>query len=1431
VKPDTAPQRKSFVVCLQGGGVVNLSGEASLNSSSYVWSSVPATGISWQTRKDTITPKIQFINEGNYTLKLTTDNSCNRPSTDTLHFKVISAQSLSLTPQPDACAVIDVYKPKPIIAGAKYTFDGNIFNPNTGIKADVGQHIVIAVLENECGNQEIRDTFTIVQPVPVQITTERGKTLCVNGSLTLTASVEGGRWQGTDINANTGVFTPKSEGRFTLTYLRGTSECERKDTINIVVVKAVSLTLTPQSDECSVFNYLPKPVIPNAVYTLDGTAFNPNTGVQAGLGSHTVLVTLENACGKQEAKDTFVVAQAETLKISTTRGQSLCTGKTVTLDVSPANGTWTGTSVTSKGVFTPQTAGNFVLTYSIGSGSCLQKDTISFNVVAGVALILTPQSDECTVFNYLPKPVIPNAIYTLDGAIFNPNTGIQAGFGEHKVLVSLENACGKQEVKDTFSVTQSEALKINTARGQSVCLNKSLNLDVTPTGGTWSGQFVTASGVFNPQTVGNYVLTYSRGSGSCLQKDTIAFNVVGTVSLSLNNQADQCLAFKYRPTPLVPNAVYTMDGVVFNANDGVDVGVGSHIIEASLKNLCDSSKITKTFKITGLPAIDLMIGDTVACYQGGTLTLKASASTNDGRWSGAGVENGVFTPSKAGFGIQTLTYTAGGTGCEANKTIKVKVIGVEVKTGMNDLKICDPARAVDVPLIGGSPAGGQYRLETPTGQILTKITPSVLGVGTHKIYYVLIDSTTSSLACPSYAFFTVIIYGRPAGGIQGDSAKCTNTPLSIKASGGDSYAWDLGEGTTKQGATISHSYSKEGVYNVRLIVVSDAGCRDTLFKSVKIDAPADAVPSPKDTIICSGSAVQYRIVSGKAESFTWLREGEEVAKGKQPPPLVFENFEQNNKTYQMSLTMGVSVCPNQSQTMKVSVRPKVKAVISASKNRVCSNESVQFAPNLSRGHITRWQWDLGNGVISRDSLPSKMVYQADTIVRFIPIRLIVEDSLCGKDTSTFQLEVIPLSTKAFLNVEQIRVCQGIPTRFVNQSSRFSNIVWNFGDGSTFSSDSIAFHIFKKTGTFTVTLEAYNICGGYAKDTQRITVLPSPQLDSVTYKRLDKCNETRVQFKGYIQNTQPTVYKWTFSNGDTSLLEQPILDFKTGGIFKAILNAIFASNGCPARDSVSLVLKNPLALKIDSLVPDICGNNNGVVMVSVTGGNQPYRYAVNDTNFQFDRALFRNLRGRETYNIFVKDAVGCTQATKTYLDGRPPLVVSLGPDLKIDLGDSVLIRAETNFKSTKNTFKWLNTEGVRCGDCVVSAVRPKRTQAYRVLAKDSLNCEALDTILVEVVVKRLIAMPNVFSPDDSGHNDKLFPSGGVGVEKVNYLRVYDQNGILVYEKLNFQPNEASVGWDGVFKNQALVPQTVTYVMEVLFYDDEKKVYKGNVLLIK
>lgn len=51
----------------------------------------------------------------------------------------------------------------------------------------------------------------------------------------------------------------------------------------------------------------------------------------------------------------------------------------------------------------------------------------------------------------------------------------------------------------------------------------------------------------------------------------------------------------------------------------------------------------------------------------------------------------------------------------------------------------------------------------------------------------------------------------------------------------DSYEWNMGDGNTKSGETISHSYDDSGYYTVELTVETNAGTSDTVMKKIFVE--------------------------------------------------------------------------------------------------------------------------------------------------------------------------------------------------------------------------------------------------------------------------------------------------------------------------------------------------------------------------------------------------------------------------------------------------------------------------------------------------------------------------------------------------------------------------------------------------------------------
>lgn len=99
-----------------------------------------------------------------------------------------------------------------------------------------------------------------------------------------------------------------------------------------------------------------------------------------------------------------------------------------------------------------------------------------------------------------------------------------------------------------------------------------------------------------------------------------------------------------------------------------------------------------------------------------------------------------------------------------------------------------------------------------------------------------------------------------------------------------------------------------------------------------------------------------------------------------------------------------------------------------------------------------------------------------------------------------------------------------------------------------------------------------------------------------------------------------------------------------------------------------------------------------------------------------------------------------------------------------------------------------------------------------------NCEA-------------VYMPAVFSPNDDSVNDFLFVQSSSLVEEVLHFKIFDRWGGVVFEQNNFLPNDSSFGWNGEKENKKMQPGIYVYMVEVQLINGEKKIFKGEVLLLR
>jgi len=81
-------------------------------------------------------------------------------------------------------------------------------------------------------------------------------------------------------------------------------------------------------------------------------------------------------------------------------------------------------------------------------------------------------------------------------------------------------------------------------------------------------------------------------------------------------------------------------------------------------------------------------------------------------------------------------------------------------------------------------------------------------------------------------------------------------------------------------------------------------------------------------------------------------------------------------------------------------------------------------------------------------------------------------------------------------------------------------------------------------------------------------------------------------------------------------------------------------------------------------------------------------------------------------------------------------------------------------------------------------------------------------LVDSTIKANAYIPNLITNDNDGDNDVFMVFGGpYAISKIISMNCYYKDGMPLFHNENFQPNDASYGWDGL-KQMALFIRAVS-----------------------
>lgn len=364
-----------------------------------------------------------------------------------------------------------------------------------------------------------------------------------------------------------------------------------------------------------------------------------------------------------------------------------------------------------------------------------------------------------------------------------------------------------------------------------------------------------------------------------------------------------------------------------------------------------------------------------------------------------------------------------------------------------------------------------------------------------------------------------------------------------------------------------------------------------------------------------------------------------------------------------------------------------------------------------------------------------------------------------------------------------------------------------------------------------------------KKTLTVQVVQNMTPPTVTGEATDQldCSTTQVTVTGAGSSSGPSyAYTWTTTEGHIisgANTLNALVDM-AGQYQLFIMNNL---NGCADSVQVPVTLDPAVPTAFNLSVRDIVcyGDTDGSIAVNgITGGTPPFNYTLVSNNGTTNNQ-FTGLSAGD-YTLMMVDGNGCHLDTVISIGEPGQLVVDLGPQIEVDLGDMATVSVEIQHTTPLRSVTWnyIPPEAI-CNDtmtgpsyCASFTYLPLNSYRHTVTVIDSNGCVASDAVLLEVNKPRGIYVPNVFNPASSDpDNYHLQIYMGRDVAKVHKWLVFDRWGNEVHAAQNILPGDFTHAWDGKVNGQD--GQVAVYVWYALveFIDGEIIEYKGDVTLLR
>jgi gliding motility-associated-like protein len=1282
-------------VAVNGPAAICIGASASLTASganSFTWT--PSTGLSCANcANPTATPTTTTT----YTVTGTSGVGCTATTTYTI----------TVNPKP----IVHTSGDTAICTGASATLRASgattySWTPGTGSGSSftvnpttTTKYIVTGTDANGCTN---RDSATVtVNPLPV-VSAGSNTSICPGGNTTLTATGAATyAWSpATGLSATTGATVTATPAATTTYTVTGTNAngCVSTANVTVSVNGTPNVTVAGNNTICAGGS---------TSLTASGAnsfTWTPSTGLScascANPTANPTATTTYTVTGTSGVGCTGTATVTVTVNPKPTVGaggnKAICSGSSATLTASgAATYAWTPGGTTGVALSVSPTATTKYYVTGTDANGCTNIDSATVTVN--------------------PKPVVSagsntsicpggSATLTASGATtyaWSPSTGLSVATGTsvtatpsatttYTVTGTDANGC-VNTANVTVAVNTNPTVAVNGPAA--ICIGASASLTASGANSfTWTPSTGLscancANPTATPTTTTTYTVTGTSGVGCTA---TTTYTITVNPKPIVHTSGDTAICTGASATLRASGATTyswtpgTGSGSSFTVNPTTTT---KYIVTGTDANGC-TNRDSATVTVNPLPVVSA--GSNTSICPGGNTTLTATGAATYA-WSPATGLSATTGATVTATPAATTTYTVTGTnanGCVSTANVTVSVNGTPNVTVTGPVAIC----------VGGSAqltaSGANTFSWTPSTGLSATTGATVTATPATTTTYTV--TGTSGVGCTGTATYTITVNPKPIVDAGNDTAICTGTAATLRATGAYGYAWTPGTAT---GTPITVTPTATTKY---FVTGTDAnGCSNIDSVTVNVNSLPNVTAAGAATICPGGSAA---LTAAGASTYSWTPAGSLSAttgSSVTATPAATTTYTVVGKA--------ANQCSNSATvTVTVSNTPLISVT---GNTAICAGGST----TLTAGGANAYSWSPATG-LSATTGATVTVTPATTTTYTI-----TGTSGLGCTGAT-TVTVTVNSNPAVSAGQNTSICLGSSTQL--NATGAASYSWSPATGLSATNVANPTANPTATTTYTVTGSGSGGCNSTAQVT--VTVKALPTVSAGANIAICPTQSTTLTASG------ASTYSWSPASTLSASTGASVIATPTAATTYTVTGT--AADGCVNTASVTVSL-NPKATVALAGRTSLCKGDSTLLTAS---GASTYSWKpVTPPAASTGTTMMAKPVATTQYTVIGTSGAGCIDSAKLTIVVNELPVVTATPDTTLCAKIELQLQADG-----ARDYEWLPATDLSCTSCSNPLANPGASTTYTVIGTDANGCSNKASVKVTI-----LPLPNVSAGAD------------------------------------------------------------------------------------